>query len=278
MEHISITPDLKAEIIDLRADLVTPSICVSLGGGSPILGGGEIYLFEVDVEVSNLNSLAGSSTTAISGSFRNATTTVSLRLDGVEIGTDTVVALNGIESRTLTFEYDSDNAVHVFEAVADSTDVPAEYNESNNDDSRNFNTKVDLSIDVAIDGDAVDIHQRFRSDLDPAGLYSWIEVTYVATISNLDSNTTSPSVDVLMDYENSWTQSGLIGRLNRTIRPLEPGESTQLGLTVEVPGTNAQFGVFGALEPSGTTTVSMIVDPGNNAAHDSNRSNNDASF
>jgi hypothetical protein len=258
MEHLIMTPDLRASIKSITSSFLAPNHSVL-----------------VDVEVENVNPQANIGLVAQSTTTRNQTTNVSLQVDGVTVASLPVSPLNGLATTVAPFQiaipaYDaSADPDYVLFARADSGFALLERDELNNEsDSATFSTAVDLSIAVEISGPPVCHSVELRQDAYPPGYYSWFEIPYRAAITNLEASTYAATSDVVMMYEDMWTDSAMTSQQEMWLAALAPAETREVAFRLEVPTDGACSG------PVGATEVSFIADWNATSVFDVDRGNN----
>jgi hypothetical protein len=198
----------------------------------------------------------------------NSSTTAELTVDGTSSQTWSTSALGsqGFQNygpHTVTVPaYQAGVPVHDVTVVADIYDVNQEIDEGDNTVTYEHSTYVDLSIDVELD---VAPTYRFHPT-DP-----FFELTYRVWVTNLDSDISSPEVDLSFNYDEMAT--GLYTSApDELVPPLGAGEGIDFVYTVHVP-SNAS-----GTAPVGTTQLDWRVDDGVQSVYDRDWGNNEANI
>ena len=107
----------------------------------------------------------------------------------------------------------------------------------------------------------------YRADADPPGFYNWFELSYQATVTNIDVDTPANMSDLVVYWDDMWSSSSLMRRSSFLIRELAPGASHSVTFSIDVPALPS------GIAPNGSTTLYVFADGGAEDVHDRDRSN-----
>jgi hypothetical protein len=265
MEHLVLTPDLEATITSVDDSL----------DGNDSFSGSE-YALSIDVKVVNRNPYADSSLEAISDATINDPNAnayeLNLVIDGNVVTTESIRSLNGLDYEIENFQVTvpayvpGGSSERIISTTADPDNRYVESDEKNNIDTVSFDTAVDLSVAVEVAAPPRCQSLEGRDGL--LGQYSWFEIPYRVTVTNLDQDNSAPGADLVMEYENKVTS--WVTPIERVIwlTAFEPA-GTQEGLfAVEVPADD------NCSAPLRDTRVTFTIDGNSHSIHDTNRADN----
>ncbi len=261
MEHLILTPDLDATIRGVEID------CCDHNDDAVVT---------FDVLVRNLNAEADTQVRPLSGATRNTQSVLRVEVDG-QTERRSIDALDGSASEVQSFVFHlpphevAGDGIHDIVAIADIDDLFFESNERNNTDEATVSTSVDLSLGIEVTAPPRCHIQEYRADATPAGYYDWIAIPYRAEVVNLDPANTSPRVDIVMTYEDMWSNGSTPGQVAVWSDSLPPYERDHVYFTLEIPtdpdcsgplaGTQVWF------EADGNDETINDVDRGNNTVY-----------
>ena len=268
-------PDTAAETIGVAVEhlIMTPDLRPTITSMTHSFAGSDHGVF-IDVEVENLNPESDTNLIAFSGTRRNVTSTLRLRVDGVTADIVSVSPLNGGASRVERLEatipaYDPGaDSEYELSVTADSGNVLFESDELNNDDGTNYSTAVDLAIAVEVAAEPVCHRLELRTDVYPPGYYNWFEIPYRVRVTNVDRKTDAATSDVVMMYQDMWSESNLTSQQEVWIPALAPLETEEVDFRLDVPTDSTCSGPVGAVD------VWFITDWNATTIFDVDRSNN----
>ena len=257
-------PDSDATTLGLAAQhaILSPALRTT-SIGLDVVADGVDFDLTVEAAVGNYNPNSVVGGVSLGGYDRNTRSNTCLLIDGERSGgipTDPLppFQIEAVAYQTTLPYYKPGFPVRTLEVMADCFDSIAEIDEADNVvEVGSLSTEVDFAIDVAL---------AKAPQLKKSGRDHFYRVTYEATVTNLDNDTPAPAVDVLFFFDDMWT-----GSTNGTTQYtpiLDPGESTVLTYTVDVPTGPGGTG------PTGTTRAYFRVDSFPQSVHDSNWDNN----
>lgn len=260
-------PDANAEVVGSAVEhmMLVAELDAGVSVASVVTSGAD-HLVDVTASLRNDNRLSASGIDPLSGFDQNDDTEACVLVDGSEVQRWTQAEIDGGSSDTsaltLTIPaFTAGQPTHEIAVLADCDEVQFEQDEDDNRATVTHSTWVDLHTDLVLAAAPVR-----RTAFTMSGAEAWYEVTFEATVTNLDSDTPSPAADLTW-----WTTDG--GRSVSTVTPLPalaPGATHSATLTVDVPTT-----MFGSA-PVGTTMVRVVADDRADQTHDRDRANNSA--
>ncbi|MGB5199504.1 MAG: CARDB domain-containing protein [Sedimenticolaceae bacterium] len=258
MEHLILTPDLDTTIQALDIS------CCNQDGEATLT---------FDVLVRNMNAEADIQVSPISGSGRNGSSRLTVEVEGAS-DQRTISALDGSASAVQSFRFDipalevAGDGIRDIVADADAANVFFESDERNNSDSASVSTTVDLSLGIEVAGPPTCHSLEYRSDAPVPGYYSWMTVPFRAEVFNVDSENTAPRVDIVMTYDDMWTDSSITSQQVVWTDSIDPNGRTEATFYLDVPSDRLCAG------PIGDTLAIFQADGNSETLNDANRDNN----
>lgn len=250
-------PDTLAETIGVAVEnlYLTPDLVASIGPiSSQTLSTGHTWL-RFTGTVTNANPGSDTSLIASSGFDRNSETELCLYVDGSLTQTRTVSELDGDADEVFDFSvlfdsYTAGQPTHEVQLVADCDEDLLEWDESNTS-TRTYSTVTDLVVEAELSA-APTLHTGFRPGGGPA-IARWYAMSYDVTVTNADSTTPAPPVDLAMRFDDYWDGGAWVWE-TVDVSELQPGSAETFTFTFDVPAALAGG-------PSGSTQVWWWADP-----------------
>lgn len=267
-------PDSMAETIGTAAEnvILSGQLDPASRGRELAASTGTLHAVDVSYQVYNENTHSGVGLIALSNVDRNPASQLCLLVDGAEVDSTTLAAIAGASSTAgtpLSFSvpaYDVAHETYEISLFADCNDAISETDEDDNLASFTFSTALDLAVEVEL-AEAPVLNHAYRADVAVPGWYDWFTLTYAAVVTNLDSELTSPPVDMHLIYNDMWT-GDTYADTEQAVPSLAPGASTTLLFEVDVPTDAAGNG------PTTPIDTHWRLDWDAESVHDSDLGNN----
>lgn len=263
-------PDTSAEVIGSAVEhmVAVPELDPSLSRTSVTMTGAGRHRLTLSGSVRNESTTSLYNQTPASNYDLNPVTNTCVRVDGSTVQTYNTGDLDDSTSSTstLTVEVSAYNPSAPIREISLFADCDRELFELDEDDNTavyEHSTWVDLDLDVELDAAPVK-----KLNLGPYGPTWYYDLTFRATITNLDGDTPAPATDLQVGTTDLFSSAPRSGIVSLAVPALNPGASTSITFTAQVAAS-----ALGTL-PTGTSYANVFLDAGTYDMHDRDTTNN----